>query len=397
MNFINERQIKALPLDKKAFHKDSSIKNLYLQIYPAKTGASMTFYFRYKKNNKITTIKLGKYPSLSLSKARIKTLELNDKLESGQDLLTKTKKNTKILQELFDEWYEIASKDKKNKDFAKAFENHILRYCSNKKLDELSKKDIIICLDRLYAEGKRETIKRSYSILKNIMNFALHKDYIKQSEVLNIDVKILYGQIKPVSFRAITEISRFKELLLAIENYRGSIFTKTALKLSPYIFLRSSNMRNLKWSEVDFLQKRIILPANKVKGGEDFIVPLSDSAIKILKDIHFFSGHSNYVFPSDISQSKAMSENTLLQAIKRLGFGEEMVYHGFRSSASTFLYEYKSIHKQDSEVIELCLDHRERNRVKAIYNRSLRLDDRIKLMQWWSDFIDNLKNDKGII
>lgn len=66
-----------------------------------------------------------------------------------------------------------------------------------------------------------------------------------------------------------------------------------------------------------------------------------------------------------------------------------MVYHGFRSSASTFLYEYKNLHKQDSEVIELCLDHRERNKVKAIYNRSLRISDRIELMQWCSDFIDD--------
>ncbi|MCR2064365.1 tyrosine-type recombinase/integrase [Campylobacter helveticus] len=288
----------------------------------------------------------------------------------------------------------MASKDRKNQDFSKPFENHILRYCCGKSLDELSKKDIIICLDRLYAEGKRESIKRSYSILKNMMSFALHRDYLKQSDILNINLKILYGQVKPISFRAITDIFRFKELLLAIESYQGNIFTKAALQLSPYIFLRSANMRNLKWEEVDFERKRIILPANKVKGGEEFIVPLSESAIQILKNIQFFSGSSSYVFPSDISKSKVIGENTLLQAIKRLGFGEEMVYHGFRTSASTFLYEYKNIHKYDSEVIELCLDHRERNRVKAIYNRSLRLDDRTALMQWWSDLIDRLKAEK---
>lgn len=183
MQFINEKQIKILPTNKKAFHKDGAIKNLYLQIYPTKTSVNMTFYFRYKKDNKITTIKLGKYPLLSLSGTRIKALKFNDKLELKEDLTTpkiKIKKETKALQELFDEWYEIASKDRKNKDFTKAFENHILRYCCNKRLDELSKKDIIICLDRLYAKGKRETIKRSYSIVKNIINFALHKDYIKQ-------------------------------------------------------------------------------------------------------------------------------------------------------------------------------------------------------------------------
>ncbi|MCR2064364.1 Arm DNA-binding domain-containing protein [Campylobacter helveticus] len=89
MNFINERQIKTLPIDKRAFHKDGSIKNLYLQIYPTKTSANMTFYFRYKKDNKIATIKLGEYPLLSLSEARIKALELNGKLELKQDLIEK--------------------------------------------------------------------------------------------------------------------------------------------------------------------------------------------------------------------------------------------------------------------------------------------------------------------
>lgn len=68
-----------------------------------------------------------------------------------------------------------------------------------------------------------------------------------------------------------------------------------------------------------------------------------------------------------------------------------MVYHGFRAIFSTFAYENKKFHKQDSEVIELCLDHRERNKVKAVYNRSLRLDDRRALMQWWSDYIDALR------
>lgn len=102
----------------------------------------------------------------------------------------------------------------------------------------------------------------------------------------------------------------------------------------------------------------------------------------------------NMFFSSDISKSKTMSENTLNQAIKRLGFGDKILYHGFRATASTFLYEYKNIHKQDSEVIELCLDHRERNKVKAVYNRSLRLDDGRELMQWLSDFIDKLKRDK---
>lgn len=243
----------------------------------------------------------------------------------------------------------------------------------------------------MYAEGKRETIKRVYLNLKKLLQFAINKDLIEYSNILNIDLNSLYGSVKPKSFKAITDISRFKELLLAIENYKGNVFTKVALQISPYIFLRSANMRNLEWSEIDFTNKRIVITANKIKAKEEFIVPLSQTVIKYFEYLKPFSWHLKYVFPSDISKSRAMGENTLLQALKRLGFGEEMVYHGFRTTASTLLYENKQEHKQDSEVIELCLDHRERNKVKAVYNRSLRMNDRIKLMKWWSDFLDKLK------
>jgi len=390
MNFINDKQILALPIDKKAFHKDLATKNLYLEISPKKNLASKTFYFRYRKNKKIQTIKIGKYPLVSLSAARIKALEYNNKLDLGE-VIEQTNKKSQNLEEVFKEWFNVHSKNKKNADFAKPLENHIIKKYAQNPIDKLSKQDILNVFDKLYAEGKRETIKRVYLNLKKLLQFAINKDLIEYSNILNIDLNSLYGSVKPKSFKAITDISRFKELLLAIENYKGNVFTKVALQISPYIFLRSANMRNLEWSEIDFTNKRIVITANKIKAKEEFIVPLSQTVIKYFEYLKPFSWHLKYVFPSDISKSRAMGENTLLQALKRLGFGEEMVYHGFRTTASTLLYENKQEHKQDSEVIELCLDHRERNKVKAVYNRSLRMNDRIKLMKWWSDFLDKLK------
>ena len=297
------------------------------------------------------------------------------------------------LQEAFDEWYRINKKEN-DKDFAGAFKRHILSRYKDRKIATLSKKDIIIVFDKLSLEKKRETIKRAYSKLKSVLTYCINREYIEYSSILFMNIPSLYGKIQVKNFRAITDVKKFKELLQAIDEYSGSIFVKVALQLSPYLFLRSSNMRNLEWQEVDLENKRLLIPARKMKGRQDFIVPLSPSVIKLFEFIYPFSMHSKYVFPSDISKSKAMSENTLNIAIKRLGFGADMVYHGFRSTASTFLYEYKNIHKQDSEVIELCLDHRERNKVKGAYNRSLRLEDRSYLMNWWSDFIDNLKAGK---
>ena len=392
MQFVNKKELEKIPQDKRGIHKDASTKNLYLEFYPKKSGVSKTFYYRYRQDNKLYTINLGKYPAISLAEARAKASELNLKLERGENLQINSANKT--LKEIFEEWHKIAIKDKINQDFARPLKLHIVCKYGNKPITDLTKQDILKSFDKLFLENKRETIKRSYASLKNLIIYSLNREYLQATNLLNIDINTLYGKLQPKSFRAITDLDTFRDLLLAIDSYNGNLFVKTALQISPYIFLRSSTMRNLKWEYLDEKEKLLRIPASVMKAKEEFIVPLSQSVLDKILSIKDFAYPSPYMFPSEISKNKSIAENTLNYAIKRLGFGELMVYHGFRSTASTFLYENKNKHKQDSEVIELCLDHRERNKVKAVYNRSLRLEDRRALMQWWSDFIEELKKQK---
>ncbi|TBR80901.1 site-specific integrase [Campylobacter novaezeelandiae] len=394
MNIINDRQLKNLVVSKKTFVKDASTKNLYIEARVRSNGEiDKNFYFRYKQNKKAYSIKIGKYPQISLADAREKANQFNSMLILGEDpkaSLAKTQTEIITLQNVFDEW--CANNTSYNSSHR--LKLHVISKIGNKDIKTLSKEDIFPILDRLKAENKFETLIRIFRGIKKILLYAMNREYIEYNNIINIDIKTLYGSYKKQNLRAITDEERFKELLLAIENYNGNIFTKVALQISPYLFLRSANIRNLEWNEIDFKNSKITIPANKMKGGEEFVVPLSNSVIKLLEFIKPFSfHHSKYVFPSDISKSKTISENTLNQAIKRLGFGEEMVFHGFRTTASTLLYEFKNLHGQDSEVIELCLDHRERNKVKAAYNRSLRLSDRRFLMEWWAEYINKLKGE----
>ncbi|MBK1973486.1 site-specific integrase [Campylobacter sp. TTU-622] len=399
MIIINDKQLKNLIVEKRTYIKDAYTKNLYIEAKNSLKGTIVFFYFRYRLNKKIHSIKIGKYPIITLANAREKANIFNDmlaqKINPKEQIQKEDIRNSKTIKEIFDEWNEIFYKNNTSYNLAKRLEYHIISKYKDKKINEIVKNDIFPIFDRLYAEGKFETIKRVFLGLRRMLLYAVNKEYIENSNILTLNIKTLYGSPKRQNLRAITDEERFKELLFAIENYNGSIFTKVALQVSSYLFLRSANIRNLEWSEIDFKNSKITIPANKMKGGEEFVIPLSNSVIKLFEFIKPFSfHHSKYVFPSDISKSKTISENTLNQAIKRLGFGEEMVFHGFRTTASTLLYEFKNLHGQDSEVIELCLDHRERNKVKAAYNRSLRVNDRKFLMQWWSDYIDKLK---GII
>ena len=388
MQFGNKKELEKIPQDKRGIHKDASTKNLYLEFYPKKSGVSKTFYYRYRQDNKLYTINLGKYPETSLIEARAKANELNLKLLKKEDLVLDP---AKTLKEIFEEWKQIAIKGKINQDFARPLELHIINQYGNKPMADLTKQDVLKSFDKLFLENKRETIKRSYASLKNLIIYSLNREYLQATNLLNIDINTLYGKLQPKSFRAITDLDTFRDLLLAIDSYNGNLFVKTALQISPYLFLRSSTMRNLKWEYLDEKEKLLRIPASMMKAKEEFLVPLSQSVLDKILSIKDFAYPSPYMFPSEISKNKSIAENTLNYGLKRLGFGELMVYHGFRSSASTFLYENKNKHNQDSEVIELCLDHRERNKVKAVYNRSLRLEDRRILMQWWSDFIEELK------
>jgi integrase len=118
------------------------------------------------------------------------------------------------------------------------------------------------------------------------------------------------------------------------------------------------------------------------------LVPLSEQAIAILKDIYPLTSKSRYVFHSERTFDRPMSDNTLNAALRKIGYSkDEMVAHGFRAMASTLLHE----NKWNTEYIERQLAHSERNKVKAAYNHAEYLEERTKMMQWWADYLDGLK------
>ena len=164
-----------------------------------------------------------------------------------------------------------------------------------------------------------------------------------------------------------------------------------ALRLLPYLFVRPANIRFMEWSEIDFERAMWSIPAEKMKMKNAHIIPLSKQAVEILEKIKEYSGDYQYVFISPISTKRALSENTLNMGLKRLGYKDKMVSHGFRHTASTLLHENIEKHGCNSLIIEAQLAHVERNSVKATYNKAEYLSQRKHLMQWWADYLDELK------
>jgi integrase len=258
-----------------------------------------------------------------------------------------------------------------------------------KALDDITVTDMIECFKGMENRGIKSATKKAGSLLNRLFMYAVTLQYTTNNPMASIDLSILLKKHTPKNFAHITDEKLFAELLNAIEEYQGDIYTKTALKFMPYVFLRPANIRGMLWEEIDIQKRLWTIPAEKMKMKRDHIVPLTESMIQILEMVR--DGRSIYVFPSPQSPQRQLSENTLNVGLKRLGFAGIMTSHGFRHTASTLLHENIHRHGIQSDVIEMQLAHVEKNSIKGTYNKALYLTDRIKLMRWWSDYLDAMK------
>lgn len=111
------------------------------------------------------------------------------------------------------------------------------------------------------------------------------------------------------------------------------------------------------------------------------LVPLSTQALDLLHELKVMTGNYRYVFPGRNDPNKSMSEASINQVIKRIGYGGKVTGHGFRHSLSTILHEEGF----DSAWIELQLAHVDKNSIRGTYNHAQYLDKRLKMLQWYSD------------
>ncbi|MFD3227008.1 tyrosine-type recombinase/integrase, partial [Rahnella aceris] len=232
----------------------------------------------------------------------------------------------------------------------------------------------------------------------NIMRHAVHQELIEHNPAANLE-----GIIAPPVKRhyPALQLERLPELLARIEDYKqGRELTRLAVSLTLHLFIRSSELRFARWSEIDFKNRIWTIPATResipgvrysgrgAKMRTPHIVPLSCQSIAILKQIREISGHQVLVFPGDHNPYKPMCENTVNKALRLMGYDtkDEICGHGFRAMACSALME-SGLWAQDA--VERQMSHQERNSVRAAYiHKAEYLDARKAMMQWWSDYLD---------
>lgn len=380
-------------------YKLSDTHGLHLLV----TAQSKLWRYAYRFDGKQKTLAIGAYPVFSLTDARIKRDEAKRQLLDGIDPSSAKralKQTTHAIsansfESIAREWHQthvtIKTPDHAKKVMDR-LEKDIFPFIGNVTIKDIEAPDVLAVLRRIEQRGAIDLAHMTKQVIGQVFRYA-----IATSKALRNPVPDLTGALKPKTvthYAAITEPNDIAELLRATENYTGSIVTQCALMLSFHSMLRPVEIRTAEWAEIDLECKEWRIPAEKMKKRVDHIVPLSRQVIDIFEQLKPVTGHRRFVFPSVRTSNAPMSESTINGALKRLGFGDTMTAHGFRSMASTRLNESNLF---SCDVIERQLAHNDRNAVRAAYNRAQYLPERIKMMQWWSDYLDSLRENSNVV
>ncbi|MBS6033410.1 MAG: integrase arm-type DNA-binding domain-containing protein [Pantoea sp.] len=390
----------AKPTDKQYKLTDGS--GMHLLVHP---NGSRYWRLQYRFGGKQKMLALGVYPEVSLADARARRDEARKLLANGIDPGDK-KKNDKVEQEeartfeqLAIEWHATNKKwsEEHSRRVLKSLEDNLFPAIGKRNIADLKTRDLLAPIKAVELSGRLEVASRLQQRTTAIMRYAVQSgllDYNPAQEMVGA-VASSNRQHRPA-----LQLKRIPELLRRIDSYSGRPLTRLAVDLTLLVFIRSSELRFARWSEIDFETSMWTIPAEReaiegVKHSQrgskmrtPHLVPLSHQALAILKDVYKLSGDRDFVFIGDHDHRKPMSENTVNKALRVMGYDTkvEVCGHGFRTMACSSLIE-SGLWSRDA--VERQMSHMERNSVRAAYiHKAEHLDERRLMLQWWADFLD---------
>lgn len=382
---------------------------MVLLVHP---NGSKYWRLRYRFDGKEKMLALGIYPEVTLADARARRDEARKQLANGIDPSDKKKTDkieqaeTRTFKEVAIEWH--ATNQKWSKDHSnrvlKTLEDFLFPAIGKHNITELKTRDLLAPIKAVEKSGRLEVASRLQQRTTAIMRYAVQSgltDYNPAQEMAGA-VATAKRQHRPA-----LELSRTPELLHRIDTYTGRPLTRLAIEMTLLVFIRSSELRFARWSEIDFETSMWTIPADREplegvkhshrgsKMRTPHLVPLSRQAVAVLEKIKRLNGNRDLIFVGDHDPRKPMSENTVNNALRVMGYDTkvEVCGHGFRTMACSSLIE-SGIWSKDA--VERQMSHQERNSVRASYiHKAEHLGERRLMVQWWADFLD-ANREKGV-
>ena len=376
-------------------YKLSDDRGMYLLV--KRTGPKY-WRMKYRFLGKEKSLALGVYPEVSLKSARASRDEARKQLAdnidpSAQKQARKITQHTQALnnfEALGREWFakKMIDKSQTHQDRTwRLLEKDLFPRLGVLPILAIDAPTLLDVLRRIEARGAIETTHRAKNVAGQIFRYAIASGRAARDP--SVDLRGALATAKTKHFAAITTPKEVGQLLVSIDNYQGTAVVCAALKLSPLLFCRPGELRSLGWADLNWDEKRIEIPADRMKMQEPHVIPLCSQALEILTELQLLTGRHHYIFPSARGASRPLSENGVRVALRTMGYDNtQMTAHGFRAMARTLLDEVLGYRV---DWIEHQLAHAVKDANGRAYNRTAHLEGRREMMQGWADYLDLLK------
>jgi len=384
---LNDMQIRRAKPEAKAYTLGDG-QGLSLIIEP---NGSKSWRFRYRFAGKPKMISLGVYPTITLADARSRRDDARKLVAEGKNP-SEVRKEQKIalqtesessFEKIATEWHQMKSA-KWSKGYAsdimEAFQNDIFPYVGLRQVGEIKTLELLNVLRKIEKRGALEKMRKVRQRCSEVFRYAIATERAEFNPAADLSSALDVHQSNHFPFLKADEIPDF---VRALDSYTGSRLVLIATKLLMITGVRTIELRAALWSEFDLDNAIWEIPAERMKMRRSHLVPLSAQALDLLNELKIMTGNYRYVFPGRNDPNKPMSEASINQLIKRIGYGGRVTGHGFRHMFSTILHE----HDYSSAWIEMQLAHVDKNSIRGTYNHAQYLEKRREMIAFYSLYL----------
>ncbi|EFK3547072.1 tyrosine-type recombinase/integrase, partial [Escherichia coli] len=383
---LNDMQIRRAKPEAKAYTLGDG-QGLSLLVEP---NGSKSWRFRYRYAGKPKMISLGVYPTITLAEARARRDEARKIVAEGKNP-SEVRKEQKLalriqsenaFEKIAREWHQMKSAKWSAgyaSDIIEAFQNDIFPYVGTRPVGEIKPLELLNVLRKIEKRGALEKMRKVRQRCSEVFRYAIATGRAEFNPAADLSSALEVHKSNHFPFLKSDEIPDF---LRALDSYAGSRLVQIATKLLMVTGVRTIELRAALWQEFDLDNAIWEIPAERMKMRRPHLVPLSTQVLGFLNELKSMTGNYRYVFPGRNDPNKPMSEASVNQLIKRIGYAGKLTGHGFRHTLSTILHE----NGFNTAWIEMQLAHVDKNTIRGVYNHAQYIEDRKKMMQWYSDF-----------
>ncbi|WP_433911727.1 tyrosine-type recombinase/integrase [Raoultella ornithinolytica] len=379
-------------------YKLSDGGGLYLLVNP---NGSRYWRLKYRIAGKEKLLALGVYPDITLAEARQKRADAKKVLAAGGDPGQEKQEEKQAKEQAVANSFERLAMEwhtHKSTSWSEGYAEHLLMYLKKdifpfigqKAITDISQVEMLNVLRKMEQRGVLDKLKKTRQACRQIFTYAIITGRAEHNPVSD-----LAGALKSPKQQHYPHllVDQIPDFLRALSEYSGSTITRNATRLLMLTGLRTIELRASEWVDIDFDKGVWNVPAERMKMRRPHLVPLSTQVRELLEEIHQLTGRGKYVFPGRNGAGKPMSEASINQVIKRIGYDGKATGHGFRHTMSTILHEQG----YNTAWIETQLAHVDKNSIRGTYNHAQYLDGRREMLQWYADYLQALENGENVV